>query len=48
MAWLDETLGRLHQEGVTRLQIDGQSETVDMAIGEQGKCEKQAASQGGQ
>jgi hypothetical protein len=40
MVHLDETLRRLHQEGVTRLQIISDSETMNVQINQQGKCEK--------
>lgn len=40
MVRLDDTLRRLNQEGVTRLQIIGDSETLDVQINQQGKCEK--------
>ncbi|MEP7338573.1 MAG: hypothetical protein ABI977_12615 [Acidobacteriota bacterium] len=37
---LDETLRRLNQEGVTKLKIVSDSETLDVQINQQGKCER--------
>lgn len=41
MVRLDETLQRLRlAEGITRLQLIGQNETLDVRLDQQGKCEK--------
>jgi hypothetical protein len=40
MVHLDETLRRLHQEGVMRMQIISDTETMNVQINQQGKCEK--------
>ena len=42
MIHLDDTLRRLHEEGVTRLRIASQSETLEVLLNQQGKCEKAA------
>lgn len=44
MVRLDETLRRLRlAEGITRIQLIGNNESLDVSLDEQGKCEKSGA-----
>lgn len=45
---LDETVRRLAQEGITRMRIISDSETMNVQINQQGKCEKGNAGNDGQ